>query len=220
MDIDRLLQKLFFGCIVRPVVSIVVGINLRHGDRLPNRGPAIIVANHNSHLDTAVLMSLFPLKMLPYLRPVAAADYFLRNGLLAWFSTKIMGIIPIARVKPSVTPGASAPDSLAGISEAIGNEMVVIFYPEGTRGEAERMGQFKSGIALLAKRHPEVPIIPVFLHGLGKSLPRGEALIVPFFCDAFIGEPLKWNGDKAEFLSKLQTRINDLALEGNFPEWE
>lgn len=210
----RVLRLLFFLLVVRPLALIVIGLNVRHRERLPGSGPAIVVANHNSHLDTLVLMSLFPLALLPKLRPVAAADYFLRNRIVAWFALNIIGIVPIKR------RAIGAEDPLAAASQAIAQGDILILFPEGSRGEPERLAEFKSGVAHLAKRHDAVPIVPVFLHGLGKALPKGEALLVPFFCDVFLGVPLYWGGDRHGFLSTLEAQINALSAEGNFAPWE
>jgi len=211
---NEFLRKLFFIGIVRPLVLIVIGLNVRRRERLPLGGPAIVVANHNSHLDTLVLMSLFPLALLPKLRPVAAADYFLSNRWLAWFALRIMKIIPLER-QVKVKHG----DPLGPVTASLEQGEIVILFPEGSRGEPESLSEFKSGIAHLARRHPEVRIIPVFLHGLGKALPRGEALLVPFFCDVFVGEGMVWSGEKASFMTELDGRFQALAAEGNFSAW-
>jgi len=58
------------------------------------------VANHNRHLDTMVLMTLFLLRLLERLRPVETADYFLRNRRLACFALNIIGVVPVDRRMP------------------------------------------------------------------------------------------------------------------------
>jgi 1-acyl-sn-glycerol-3-phosphate acyltransferase len=252
--VNRALRWLFFWLVVRPIVLLGLGLNVRHRDRLPADGPAILIANHNSHLDTMVLMTLLPNHLLPRIRPVAAADYFLRNRLLAWFALHIVGIIPIQRRPTSPAPASAAPqgaasaqpaegspaddspadapapgapaaaparpDALAAVAAALERGDIVILFPEGSRGEPERLTELKSGIGRLAERCPQVPVIPIFLHGLGKALPRGTLLPVPFFCDVFVGEPIPWCGDRKLYLEQLKSRLQALAAEGRFAAWD
>lgn len=211
--ITKLLRLIFIGVINRLFVLLVIGLNVRNRQRLPDSGPAIIVANHNSHLDTLALISLLPLRRLNDIQAVAAADYFLRNRIVAWFALKIIGILPIRR-----TTGRD--DPLAGCKEALDQGKILLLFPEGSRGAPEQRAKFKTGIARLAEAYPEVPITPVFMHGLGKALPKGEIIFVPFFCDIFVGENLSWQGDRRQYMASLVTAIENLAKEGQFSTWD
>ncbi|MFO0991116.1 MAG: lysophospholipid acyltransferase family protein [Hyphomicrobiales bacterium] len=206
------LRWLFFAGPVRLLVLLVLGLNVRHRERLPAQGPAIIVANHNSHLDTLTLISLMPLSLLPKVRPVAALDYFMKTKWLAWFATRIIGILPIDR------QGGTNP--LSGPNAALKRGEVLVLFPEGSRGEPEKLTEFKRGVALLVKENPDVPVIPVFMHGLGKALPKGTWVIVPFICDIFIGERVPWEKDSKRFMNDLRQAIDRLAAEGHFAAWE
>ena len=210
---QRFLQLSFFILVVRPVLLIVPAMNVRGRENLPKKGPAILVANHNSHLDTLTLMALFPLRDLHLLRPAAAADYFLANKYLAWFASTIINIIPLAR-------GGVKKNPLADLEAALDRDEILILFPEGSRGEPEQRAEFKRGVAFLAKARPEVPVHPVYMHGLGKALPKGSFFLVPFNCDVMAGEALSWTGDAASFMEGLEARMNALAAEGHFQPWE
>jgi 1-acyl-sn-glycerol-3-phosphate acyltransferase len=212
----RWLEILFFAAAVRPFVFLWVGLAVRNRASLPRSGPAIVVANHNSHLDTLVLKALFPLARIDRVRPVAAADYFLRSGAMAWFATNLIGILPIERTGRL----RGAAESIEACVAALERGEILILFPEGTRGEPEQLSNFKRGIAHLAERLPNVPITPVFMRGLGRVLPRGDWLPVPFFCDVFVGEAMPRLADRAGFMTELEARMTSLAAEGHVTLWE
>ncbi len=135
--------------------------------------------------------------------------------MLAWFSTQIIGIIPISRGKAS-----KSYDPLQPCCNALNNGDIIILFPEGSRGEPEHISQFKKGIAHIAERYPNIPVTPVFIHGLGKALPKGDFVLVPFFCDIFIGNAFYLQSDKQEFMNSLSNQFEALSNEKKFAPWE
>ena len=213
----RLVRLLFWILIARPLVLVVLGLNVRNPQGLPARGPAIVVANHNSHLDTFVLMSLFPLRLLGKLRPVAAADYFLKNRALAWFTLNIVNMIPVERPQPGKFKRDTDPlqESIAALK---GSDILLVF-PEGTRGDAETLAKFKGGVARLKEQFPDVPVIPVYMQGLGRVMPKGEIALVPVVVDVFVGAPVPWSGNRPDFTHAMEEAVVSLKAQAPNRTW-
>jgi 1-acyl-sn-glycerol-3-phosphate acyltransferase len=201
--------------VVRPVARLLFGLDAIGADKLPKAGPAIVAANHNSHVDTIVLLCLFPSKLLPKLRPVAAADHFDKGGFGSWFSKTVIGIIPIKR-------GAAArgEDVLLAAKQALERGEILVLFPEGSRGEPEEMTRFKTGVARLVEAYPHVAVTPVYLQGAGRSLPKDAKLLVPFNTTAVIGDPLTWTGSHHGFIDLLRERIEALKAQAPPLRWE
>ncbi len=200
---------LFFLLLVKPFIFFVLGINARDMDKLPKHGPAILVANHNSHIDTLLIMSLFPVSTIVKVHPVAAADYFCNTKLKSFIFKTLIGIIPIQR---RVTK-QSKEEMFKDINAALKNNEIVIIYPEGTRGEDNKIKDFKTGVAHIAKMNPEVPIIPMYINGPDKILPKIDAIIVPFISDIYIAEPVYYDDTTTkDFTLKIKSIVENLYL--------
>ena len=202
---NRCLKILFFALLVKPMVLLGLGLNIFFKARLPKAGPAMVVANHNSHLDTLVLMSLYPLSQIHKIRPVAAADYFLCNKVVAWFSLNIIGIIPIQR--------SNIRDKEALFAEchkALDNGNILLIFPEGSRGKPEALSALKRGIHHIIKQRSSLKVVPVMMHGLGRALPKGERVFVPFNCDVVIGEAIPFEEDAKQYIDAVSHSLNQL----------
>jgi 1-acyl-sn-glycerol-3-phosphate acyltransferase len=210
----RWLRIAFSALVAFPVVRLWLGLTVRNRDRLPLRGPAIIAANHNSHLDICTLLTLFPLAQAPDIRPAAAADYFMKGGALSWVARNLVGIIPVVRNGAPPAADGSREDPLEACYEALAAGNILIIFPEGTRGEPGEMQALKAGISFLAKRFPEAPVVPLYMDGLDRAMPKGTWIPLPFFVDINVGMPLSWKDDAEEdktvFMARLTDRFHQL----------
>ncbi len=196
----------FHAGFVRPVLHWVIGARFRRRALIP-RGPCIVVSNHNSHLDAAVLMSLFPLRRLPNVHPVAAADYFGSSWLRRTMAMALMNGIPIER---RARPGY---DPLAPLVEAVEAGKALIFFPEGSRGEAGVVSPFRPGIGKLVQKIPGLLVAPVFLSGPERIWARGEVVPVPGAIDVIVGRPRVYRPDRdaRDIAEEVQHDVVQLA---------
>jgi len=167
---------------VRPMLKWYWGAHYRRRSTLP-KGPCIVVANHNSHLDAPLLMTMFPIGRIGKIHPVAAADYF---GKTAWRRTTVMVGMNAMGIERTAAPGK---DVLQPVVDALAAGKTLIFFPEGSRGTPGVITSFKPGIGKIVKSVPGVLVVPVFLSGAERSLPRGVSLPIPLGLDVNIGKP-------------------------------
>lgn len=148
----------------------------------PDRHQRIYVANHTSNLDTVILWAALPPALRARTRPVAARDYWDRGPLRRHMALDVLRVVLIER-----GGGAAA---LEPLHAALADGDSLLLFPEGTRGPGPLPGPFKSGLYFLARQHPDVEIVPVWLDGPGRALPKGVVLPIPLSARALIGGPL------------------------------
>lgn len=132
-------------------------------------GPALIVANHASHLDAAVLLSTLPAKRRRRTAVGVAADYFFNSWLRSSASAIAFNTFP--------TQGSGdVPASTA--ARLLANGWTVVIFPEGSRSRDGFVGPFRMDAAEIAVAC-QVPVIPVGILGTYAAMPRGSNWPVP-----------------------------------------
>jgi 1-acyl-sn-glycerol-3-phosphate acyltransferase len=133
------------------------------------QGPALIMANHASHLDTAVLLSTLPPERRRRTAVGIEAAYFFDGWWRASGSAIVFDTFPIERRADVLT---STPARL------LANGWTVVVFPEGTRSRDGFVGSFRTGAAALAVAC-RVPVVPVGILGTYAAMPRGRKWPVP-----------------------------------------
>ncbi len=194
------------GRTIALVARLVSGYSVRWIDCQPEMSQRIYFANHSSHLDAVVLWSALPTKIRALTRPVAAADYW---GASRWkrFLAESFNALLIDRQKIKVH---HSPVEM--MIESIGDIYSLIVFPEGGRSVDDEMGEFKSGLYYLAKKRPDLELVPVYMDNLSRILPRGEVIPVPLLSSITIGHPifLESGEPKADFLRRARQAVRQL----------
>lgn len=169
---------------------------------------AVLAVNHSSFIDP-VLAAVAYTKPIYYL---ARKDLF-SNRLFGWF-LRAINVIPVNRDAPDVIV-------LKKIIQLLKGGKVVLIFPEGTRSPDGNLLPPHPGIGFIALK-ANVPIIPMYIKGAYKILPRNRKFIrlrkasanigEPIYLDTWLRNPVTERSDYAEVAGLVMQRIRQLAI--------
>lgn len=138
--------------------------------------PVVFAANHQSHLDTPIILGVLPRAMRAKTAVAAAKDYFfdiegnflrkIGKFLFREFTVLLFNTYPFARE-------GSIRESLKYSGKLLDKGFSILLFPEGTRSTNGKISHFKAGIGLFASEM-SVPIVPIKIEGSYSILPKGR----------------------------------------------
>lgn len=189
-------------------------------DRLPRRGPVLLVANHPNALVDALLVGW----AIPRRIVLTAKATLFRNAglarLLEW-----LGVVPLVRASDARAASGGAPldparnaRAFGALTAALRRGGAVVIFPEGISHDNPSLAPIRTGaarIALEAREDGEVHdlrIVPVGLAFERKDAPRTRVVVQ-------VGEPIavdRWpaSGDSpvAGLTREIETRLRAVTL--------
>lgn len=154
------------GFIARFVMAPLSHVRVEGRENVPRSGPLLIVCNHASNGDGAVLVG--------YLEPALgrAMSWLGKEEAMRWpiggWLLRQNGVIGVRR-------GAGDLEAFRTAAKVLEEGRVLIVFPEGTRSPDGKLQQAKEGATVLAVR-TGAPILPVAISGSHRFWPRGRLL--------------------------------------------
>ncbi|HXE38909.1 MAG TPA: lysophospholipid acyltransferase family protein, partial [Azonexus sp.] len=150
----------------------VTGVRALWRGSSPTARQRVYFANHTSHGDFVLIWAALPGALRGRTRPVARADYWQCGAWRRFIAERVFRGVLIA-------PAAGrhhALNPLEQMKAALAQGDSLIVFPEGTRNPGGGLLPFKSGLYHLARVHPEVEFIPVWIENLGRVMPKGALI--------------------------------------------
>ena len=173
----------------------------------------VYFSNHTSNGDMPMIWASLPPALRREVRPVAAADYWLKNKLRAFVGPEVFNCVLVDR-RPEVKD-----KPMDKINAALADGSSLIIFPEGNRNMGDDpLLPFKAGLYNMGLAFPDVDLVPTWVANLNEIMPKGEIIPLPLICTVTFGEPIhvKDGEDKDTFLRRAEAAL--LAQKPEFRE--
>ena len=167
-------------------------------EHVPPTGGVLLLSNHQSYLDPVLIATRLT-------RPVS---YLARSELFEpWGLRWVIRQLNAYPVRQGAGDVGAVKETIAKLRA--GHLLTV--FPEGSRTQDGEVAPLQGGFALIVRRAPEVPVIPVAIHGSFRSWPRGTTVFRPTPIRLAYGPPLALDGLKpAEIVARVDHAIRGL----------
>ena len=147
----------FFRFLLLGLARRLYKIRIHGGEHIPDKGGAVIVANHITWID-AFLISTLSERQVRFV----IAGQFLKIRTISWF-IRMTGAIAIENGRPR--------DAVRATTDAANAGDLVCFFPEGQLSRSGLITQLRKGIRFVAHQlDDDVPIIPLYIDGMWGSI--------------------------------------------------
>jgi len=195
-----------FGALVReglvhPTLSLFAPLRVSGAEHLQGLEPPVLfVANHVSLLDGPLLTRALPWRFRLRLAPAIRAGHF-----HAWFRPKpgdlglrisrgLQYVLGAAIFQAFPLPqGEGFRRALEHAGALADRGLCPLIFPEGTRGDGDRLLPFQAGTGLMALRLG-LPVVPLLHAGLEQVLPREANFPTRAATRVWIGAPVALAG--------------------------
>lgn len=144
---------------VHHCVPDVHNIRQKNGETFEK--PAIIIANHQSVIDLAVIIGMVPKLVVVTKKYIWNSPFFGWAVRMAGYMHSELGMDEIDKI----------------VTERIAEGYSVLIFPEGTRSEDLQVQRFHKGAFLLAEKH-KLDIVPIVSYGNGMIMSKRQPLLV------------------------------------------
>ena len=216
----RACRRICQALLVVPLTRVVARATVNGLEHVaPLSAPVVYAANHQSHLDTPVILAALPPRLRRRLAAAMAREFFApffhpegrtrgerwRAGLLYYLAVSIFHGFPL----PQREAGTRA--TLRHVGALVDAGWSILIFPEGRRSADGRIGPFLAGVGLLASGLG-VPVVPVRLEGIHQVLPAGARRIRPGRVSVSFGRPVRHEDEShAEFALRIERAVRDLG---------
>ena len=210
----RLGRVLVSELVARPVVQLLASPQVDGLDRIAHLDePVIFAANHASHLDAPLLLSVIPERWRHHMFVAGAADYFFDTRFKAVSFAFLINAVPIERQRVSR-------ESANRVAALLAEGWSLLIFPEGGRSPDGWGQPHRAGAAWLGVRTGR-PIVPVHVEGTRRILAKGSTRLRPGVTHVTFGRPLRpWRAaTPGSLAAELEAAVAALADERTTDWW-
>ena len=212
--IPRAIRRVSLPTWILPLGRVFAHLRVEGLEHLAGvESPVIFASNHQSHMDTPVILSALPSRLRYRLATAMAKEFFKahffpdQHGRKAWLTNSLNYYLAALFFNAFPLPQreAGARQTLRYIGEVLESGFSVLIFPEGRRTETGAIDRFRPGIGMIAARLG-VPVVPVRIEGLDRVLHHTWKMARPGPVRVAFGAPLRLVGEDYEALAR---RVED-----------